>query len=159
MRYLIIGAGGTGGFMAANMAEAGLDVAVIARGEHLQRIRAQGLGLETPERGEYTVWVKACSMEEYLGTDRGDGGAKVFDGQAPDVIFVCVKGYSLEEAVSFIRQAAAFTVTQRPGRSRRMTECEASLFSLSGRWMLWPKPWELTSARILSREIWQFWMP
>ena len=28
MRYLIIGAGGTGGFMAANMAEAGLDVAV-----------------------------------------------------------------------------------------------------------------------------------
>ena len=106
MRYLIIGAGGTGGFMAANMAEAGLDVAVIARGEHLQRIRAQGLGLETPERGEYTVWVKACSMEEYLGTDRGDGGAKVFDGQAPDVIFVCVKSYSLEEAVSFIRQAA-----------------------------------------------------
>lgn len=106
MRYLIIGAGGTGGFMAANMAEAGLDVAVIARGEHLRQIRAQGLGLETPERGEYTVCVKACSMEEYLGTDRGDGGAKVFDGQAPDVIFVCVKGYSLKEAVSFIRQAA-----------------------------------------------------
>ena len=37
MRYLIIGAGGTGGFMAANMAEAGLDVAVIARGEHLRQ--------------------------------------------------------------------------------------------------------------------------
>lgn len=63
MRYLIIGAGGTGGFMAANMAEAGLDVAVIARGEHLQRIRAQGLGLETPERGEYTVWVKPAQWK------------------------------------------------------------------------------------------------
>ena len=106
MRYLMIGAGGTGGFMAANMAEAGLDVAVIARGEHLRQIRAQGLELETPERGEYTVQVKACSMEEYLGADGRNGGAEVSDRQAPDVIFVCVKGYSLEEAVCFIRRAA-----------------------------------------------------
>lgn len=116
MKYLVIGAGGTGGFLAANLAEAGLDVTVIARGEHLRKIREEGLILETPERGEYRVRVKACDMEEYLARLRGGPAADFpaasspaadFPAAAgPDVIFVCVKGYSLDGAVSFIRDAA-----------------------------------------------------
>lgn len=126
MKYLVIGAGGTGGFLAANLAEAGLDVTVIARGEHLRKIREGGLTLETPERGEYRVRVKACAMEEYLVWLR-EGSAADFPAASspaasslavpspaadvpaaagPDVIFVCVKGYSLDGAVSFIRDAA-----------------------------------------------------
>lgn len=106
MKYLVIGAGGTGGFLAANLAEAGLDVTVIARGEHLRKIREGGLTLETPERGEYRVRVKACAMEEYLAWLRGGSAADFPTAAGPDVIFVCVKGYSLDGAISFIREAA-----------------------------------------------------
>lgn len=43
MRWLIIGAGGIGGYYAARLAEAGEDVTVSARGEHLQAIQRAGL--------------------------------------------------------------------------------------------------------------------
>lgn len=39
MKYLVIGAGGTGGSIAANMTQAGKDVTVIARGSHLEAIQ------------------------------------------------------------------------------------------------------------------------
>ena len=93
MEYLIIGAGGTGGCIGAYMTEAGKDVTMIARGAHLKDMQAGGLRMETTKKGNYTVSpVKASDMEHYEGH--------------PDVIFVCVKGYSLEETVPFIRRAA-----------------------------------------------------
>lgn len=93
MKYLIIGAGGTGGCIGAYMTEAGKDVTLIARGAHLAAMREKGLRMETVKRGNYVVSpVKATDMEHYEGH--------------PDVIFVCVKGYSLEETVPFIRRAA-----------------------------------------------------
>ncbi len=93
MEYLIIGAGGTGGCIGAYMTEAGKDVTMIARGAHLKAMQAGGLRMETTKKGNYTVSpVKASDMEHYEGH--------------PDVIFVCVKGYSLEETVPFIRRAA-----------------------------------------------------
>ncbi len=93
MEYLIIGAGGTGGCIGAYMTEAGKDVTMIARGAHLHAMQKDGLRMETTKKGNYTVCpVKAADMEHYEGH--------------PDVIFVCVKGYSLEEAVPLIRRAA-----------------------------------------------------
>lgn len=92
MKYLIIGAGGTGGCIGAYMAEAGKDVTLIARGEHLKKINENGLFMETAERGSYSVRVKACDMEGYTET--------------PDVIFVCVKGYSLADTIPFIKRVA-----------------------------------------------------
>lgn len=93
MEYLIIGAGGTGGCIGAYMTEAGKDVTMIARGAHLRAMQESGLRMETTKKGNYTVCpVKASDMEHYEGK--------------PDVIFVCVKGYSLEETVPFIRKAA-----------------------------------------------------
>lgn len=93
MKYLVIGAGGTGGSIGAYMTEAGKDVTLIARGEHLRRMQQQGLQMETTAKGNYTVHpIKAVDMEHY--EDR------------PDVIFVCVKGYSLEETIPFIRRVA-----------------------------------------------------
>lgn len=92
MKYVIIGAGGTGGAIGGFLARAGKDVTLIDRGEHLEKIQQRGLYFETPD-GEYMVHVSACSMEEYQGT--------------PDVIFVCVKGYSLQEVIPFIQRVAA----------------------------------------------------
>lgn len=93
MKYLIIGAGGTGGSIGAYMTEAGKDVALIARGEHLRQMQEYGLHMETTAKGNYTVQpVKATDMEHYE--------------ENPDVIFVCVKGYSLDDTIPFIRRVA-----------------------------------------------------
>lgn len=92
MKYLIAGAGGTGGAIAGYMGKAGLDATVIARGEHLNAIRSQG-GLRVIRPGnEFFAPVRAFSMEQYQET--------------PDVIFVCVKEYSLKDTIPFIRRIA-----------------------------------------------------
>ena len=97
MKYLIIGAGGTGGCIGAYMAEAGKDVTLIARGAHLEAIKKNGLRMETGHRGVFTVNpMKVFDMEHYERS-----------GERPDVIFVCVKSYSLEDAVPFIRKISA----------------------------------------------------
>lgn len=91
MKYVVIGAGGTGGAIGGYLAKAGKDVTLIARGAHLQKMLESGLHFETVE-GEFTVPVCACTMDTYQGT--------------PDVVFVCVKGYSLEDTVPFIERIA-----------------------------------------------------
>lgn len=93
MKYLVIGAGGTGGSIGAYMTEAGKDVTLIARGEHLKKMQQQGLRMETTANGDYMVYpIQVRDMEHYE--------------EQPDVIFVCVKGYSLQEVVPFIRRVA-----------------------------------------------------
>ena len=81
MKYLIYGAGGTGGCLAAFLAQGGKDVSLIARGAHLEAIQKNGLVLETGH-GAFAVPVEAREQEQVT--------------EKPDVIFVCVKGYSLE---------------------------------------------------------------
>ncbi len=93
MKYLVIGAGGTGGSIGAFMTEAGKDVTVIARGKHLEAIQNHGLKMETTCKGNYTVFpIKAWDMDHYH--------------EQPDVIFNCVKGYSLAETIPFIKRIA-----------------------------------------------------
>ena len=93
MKYLVIGAGGTGGSIGAYMTEAGKDVTLIARGEHLKKMQERGLYMETTKKGNYSVNpIKATDMEHY--------------NEQPDIIFVCVKGYSLEDTIPFIRRVA-----------------------------------------------------
>ena len=99
MKYLVIGAGGTGGPIGAFLTKAGKDVTLIARGEHLKKMQSEGLYMETPE-GNYTVPVQAFDMEHY--------------NETPDVIFVCVKGYSLDDATEFIRRVAGPETTVIP---------------------------------------------
>ena len=101
MKYLIIGAGGTGGVTGYYMKKAGKDVTLIARGEHLKTIQEQGLTLEKMwDKTEETITIPAADMEHY--TDH------------PDVIFVCVKGYSLDETIPFIKQIAKKTTIVIP---------------------------------------------
>ena len=92
MRYLIAGTGGVGGSIAAFLSLAGKDVTCIARGEHLTAIREHGLRLHSDLKGEHTLKVEACTAEEYQGE--------------ADVIFVCVKGYSVDSITNLIKRAA-----------------------------------------------------
>ena len=89
MKYLIYGAGGIGGCLAAFLAQGGKDVSLIARGAHLKAIQKNGLVLETGH-GTFAVPVRACEQEQV--TDK------------PDVIFVCVKGYSLEGTLPTLKR-------------------------------------------------------
>lgn len=89
MKYLIYGAGGIGGCLAAFLAQGGKDVSLIARGAHLEAIQKNGLVLETGH-GAFAVPVRACEQEQV--TDK------------PDVIFVCVKGYSLEGTLPTLKR-------------------------------------------------------
>lgn len=93
MKYLIIGAGGTGGAIAGYLKKAGVDAEIIARGRALEEIRKNGLTVKTKKYGDFNVNIDAYSMEEYAGK--------------PDVIIVCVKYYSLLEVKEFLKRTAA----------------------------------------------------
>lgn len=96
MKFAIIGAGGTGGVLGGYLAHAGNDVTFLARGRHLQAMQKNGLLIRTNHRGDIRIpKVKACTMDEYLQAK-----------ETPDVLFVCVKYYSLPDAIEFARHAA-----------------------------------------------------
>ena len=93
MQYAIIGAGGTGGCLGFFLQKAGKDVTLIARGKHLEAIRKNGLTIQKLwDESRETLPVKACTAEEYK--------------EIPDVILVCIKGYSMDETVPTIKKIA-----------------------------------------------------
>lgn len=93
MKYAIIGAGGTGGCLGFFLKKAGKDVTLIARGKHLEAIRKNGLTIQKLwDESRETLPVKACTAEEYK--------------EIPDVILVCVKGYSMDETAPTIKKIA-----------------------------------------------------
>lgn len=93
MKYLIIGSGGTGGAIGGFLALAGNDVTLIARGSHLDAIKRSGLKLKSGIKGDVVIKnIKVCTMEEYSET--------------PQVAFVCVKGYSLDDARKLLERCA-----------------------------------------------------
>src|SRR5438552_17671950 len=49
MRIAIVGAGGVGGYFGGRLAAAGSDVIFLARGAHLDAMRARGLRLARPD--------------------------------------------------------------------------------------------------------------
>lgn len=89
MKYLVFGAGGTGGSLAAFLAQGGKDVSLIARGAHLEAIRRNGLVLES-RHGTFAIPVEAEDAEHC--------------SCRPDVILLCVKGYSLAETVPALKR-------------------------------------------------------
>lgn len=92
LRYLIAGTGGVGGSIAGFLSLAGKEVACIARGAHLEAIQTNGLKLKSDLKGEHSLKVEACAAEEY--------------NEKADVIFVCVKGYSVDSITELIKRAA-----------------------------------------------------
>lgn len=92
MKYLIVGPGGIGGSVGGFLAAADHDVSFIAQGRTLEALKKDGLKLNSDLKGRLHIKnVKAFSPEEY-------------DQQA-DVIFVCVKDYSLDSVIPLLKKA------------------------------------------------------
>jgi 2-dehydropantoate 2-reductase len=71
MRYIIIGAGAIGGTIGGRLAESGHEVVLVARGPHLDRLRAHGLRLDTPA-GRSTLPIPAVGQPAELELQSGD---------------------------------------------------------------------------------------
>jgi 2-dehydropantoate 2-reductase len=67
MRIVIVGAGAIGGFIAAALARAGEDVALVARGAHLEAIRRKGLHVGASDLGSFGVRLEAHHDVRSLG--------------------------------------------------------------------------------------------
>jgi 2-dehydropantoate 2-reductase len=91
MRFIIIGAGGIGAYFGGELARAGHDVTMFARGAHLDALRKHGLTLRGPE-GEAVVRVGATNEMSELPD--------------ADVAVMAVKSYSLAEVIPVARAAA-----------------------------------------------------
>lgn len=91
MRFIVIGAGGIGAYFGGELARAGHDVTLYARGEHLDALRRDGLSVRSPD-GEFVVRVAA--------TD------DIAELPAADTAIVSVKSYSLPAITPAARAAA-----------------------------------------------------
>ena len=80
MRFAVLGAGAIGAFVGARLAEGGADVVLIARGEHLDAMRRDGVRL-IADGGERAVAVPATDALEAIAD--------------ADVVIVALKAYSL----------------------------------------------------------------
>jgi 2-dehydropantoate 2-reductase len=94
MRIAIVGIGGVGGYFGGKLARAyagseNHEIIFIARGEHLRAIQQQGLHLFTKE-GDYVTWPN-------IATDN-PSVAGLFD-----LVFFCVKSYSLESSARSLK--------------------------------------------------------
>jgi 2-dehydropantoate 2-reductase len=93
MRFIVYGLGAIGGTVAAHLVMAGADVAGIARGAHLEKIRADGLQLLTPA-GETTVRFPVADRPAALRPG-GD-----------DLVILAVKGQDSAHALSSLAEAS-----------------------------------------------------
>lgn len=100
LKYLIAGTGGVGGSIAGFLALAKKDVTCIARGEHLAAIHEYGLQLHSDLKGKHTLKISAYTAEEYTALASSSAEYKA------DVIFVCVKGYSVDSITELIKHAS-----------------------------------------------------
>lgn len=80
MKIAIMAAGGVGGYLAAKLIGGGHEVAVIARGVHLDAIRRKGLTLRNPE-GEVTLTPALATDDP---SDIGPVDYVIFAVKAPD---------------------------------------------------------------------------
>ena len=86
MRAAVLGAGALGGFVGGLLARAGGDVTLLARGPHLAAIQRQGLQVQSPEVGDFTVRVAATDDPAQVGP--------------VDLLVLGVKSYDLEAALA-----------------------------------------------------------
>lgn len=91
MKYLVIGGGATGGSIAAYLTKIEKEVTLIARGRQLEEISEYGLFVSRG-RNEFNAKIYTVSAEEY--------------DDNPDVIFLCVKSYSLKSTYPIIKRCA-----------------------------------------------------
>jgi 2-dehydropantoate 2-reductase len=89
MKIGIIGIGAIGGYISAMLCKSKENVYVIAHGKALNAIKNNGITLESEVNGNFTVFPT-------LATDNAN------EAGIMDIVFVCVKGYSLKAAAKAI---------------------------------------------------------
>jgi 2-dehydropantoate 2-reductase len=94
VKFVVLGAGAIGAYLGAALANAGSDVILIARGEHLRAMVAHGVHVRSP-RGDFSSHPAATSDLDALAD--------------ADVVVVGLKAYSLPEL------APAIGARLRPG--------------------------------------------
>jgi 2-dehydropantoate 2-reductase len=87
MKVCIFGSGATGGYMGVELARAGAEVSLVARGAHLQAIRENGLKVLTGEE-EHVAHAPATDDPEELGPQ--------------DYVIIALKAHSIPGAVESI---------------------------------------------------------
>jgi 2-dehydropantoate 2-reductase len=88
MKIAVVGAGGVGGYFGGRLAEAGADVAFLARGAHLDAMRARGLRVVSPKGDIHVSRVKAAADPAEIGP--------------VDVVVFAVKLYDVESALASV---------------------------------------------------------
>lgn len=88
MRIAVMGSGGLGGYFGARLAQGGADVHFIARGKHLEAMRASGLRIEGPQP-LHLPRVQATDRPEEVGT--------------VDLVMLGVKLWDTEQAIAQMR--------------------------------------------------------
>jgi 2-dehydropantoate 2-reductase len=86
MRIAIVGSGGVGGYFGGRLAATGADVTFLARGAHLEAMRARGLRIDSPKGNVHLPNVKAAGDTTGIG--------------AVDIVFFAVKLYDTESALA-----------------------------------------------------------
>jgi 2-dehydropantoate 2-reductase len=89
MKIAVVGTGGVGGLFGGLLAHTGQDTKFIARGAHLQAIRARGLRIELPGDVVTVAPVDATDVPAEIGP--------------VDLVLLCVKTYDLIETIEQIR--------------------------------------------------------
>ena len=91
MTVAVVGAGAIGGYMAVRLAEAGHEVSVVARGPHLEAIRANGLTLieaREEETGSGAVETRTVASN-LAATDR------IRDLDTHDIVLLALKAHQI----------------------------------------------------------------
>jgi len=84
MKVAVMGSGAVGGYFGGLLAKGGADVTFIARGKHLEALRAQGLAVKSV-KGDFSLHVKATGDPNEVGP--------------LNLILFCVKSYDTERAM------------------------------------------------------------
>ena len=89
MKIVVMGTGGVGGYFGARLANAGYDVAFIARGKHLEAIKENGLKIIS-ELGDIIIHPVKASNDPS-------------DFEIADIVLFCVKSYDTESSSNLIK--------------------------------------------------------
>lgn len=89
MRIVAFGAGGVGGYFGGRLENSGVDVTFVARGKHLEAIRANGLSIRTPEGDIRVPSAKATNDVSAI--------------EPPDYLFFAVKLFDTEAVAETCR--------------------------------------------------------
>lgn len=100
MRIAIFGSGGVGGYFGGRLAQAGEDVTLVARGEHLRAIRTTGLRVDSPEGNFLINPARATDSVSEVGE--------------VDLVILGVKAWQVPEAARAIKPIVDANTTVLP---------------------------------------------